>query len=54
LLIALQRSRFVRLGSQSLDRGTHSSLVSIKSLTNGGEVVDVFRHHVDHIGKHHE
>jgi hypothetical protein len=54
LLIALQRPRCVSLGSQPLDRGTHCSLVGRKCLTDGVEIVDVFRHHVDHVGEHHQ
>ena len=54
LLIALQRPRRVSLGAQSLDRGTDCSLVGRKRLADGGEIVDVFRHHVDHVREHHQ
>jgi hypothetical protein len=54
LLIALQRPRCISLGPQPLDRGTDCSLVGGKCLTDGGEIVDVFCHHVDHVGEHHQ
>jgi hypothetical protein len=54
LLIASQRSRCVGLRSQSLDRSTDCSLVGAKCRADGGEIVHVFRHHVDDVGEHHQ
>jgi hypothetical protein len=49
LLIALQVPRGVRLVPQSLDRSTHCALIRRKRLPDGGVVVDVLRHHVEHV-----
>jgi hypothetical protein len=49
LLIAAQVPCGIRLVPQSLDRGTHRSLIRRKRLPNGGIVINVLRHHVKHV-----
>jgi hypothetical protein len=51
LLVAAQRSCGVCLGPQALNRGSDRSLIRQERLPNGGIVVDVLRHHIQHIGK---
>jgi hypothetical protein len=54
LLIALQVPRDVRLVPQSLDRSAHCSLIRRKRLPDGSVIVDVLRHHVEHIWEIHQ
>jgi hypothetical protein len=49
--IALQRPGRIRLSSQSLNGGSDRSLISRKGLPDGGIIVDVLRHHVEHLRK---
>jgi hypothetical protein len=49
LLGAAQRSGVIRLGAQPLDRGSHLRLIGNHSLPNCRIVVDIFRHHLEHV-----
>jgi hypothetical protein len=49
--ITLQGSGRIRLSSQSLNRGRDRSLIRRKRFTDGGIIVDVLRHHVQHLRK---
>jgi hypothetical protein len=48
LLIAAQRSCGIGLGAQTLDGSSYFRLIGCHSLPNGGVVVDVVRHHLEH------
>jgi hypothetical protein len=49
--VTLQRPSRVSLGSQSLNRGRNRSLIRQKGLPDGGVIVNVLRHHVQHLRK---
>jgi len=39
---------------QALDRSRHRSLIRSEGLADGGIVVDIFRHHLEHLRKIHQ
>jgi hypothetical protein len=54
LLIRLQCARGVGFRPQPLNGISDCCLISGERLANGGVVVDIFRHHVQHLGKIHQ
>jgi hypothetical protein len=49
-----QRARRIRLGTEPLHRGGNRSLVSRKCLPDGGVIIDVLRHHLQHLREIHQ
>lgn len=54
LLTAAQRAGVVSLIAQTLDRGRNRSLVGVEGRADGGVVVDVLRHHLQHLREVHQ
>ena len=49
-----QRARRIRLGTEPLHRRGNRSLVSRKCLPDGGVIIDVLRHHLQHLREIHQ
>ncbi len=54
LRIAAKRTSGIGLSPQSLNRLRHSSLISRERLSDGGVIVDVLRHHLQHLREIHQ
>jgi hypothetical protein len=54
LLIAAQRASFVCLRPQPLNRGCNRFLIRQKRVPDRGIIVDVLRHHLQHLRKIHQ
>jgi hypothetical protein len=51
LRIAAKRARSIRLSPQPLNRSSNRSLIGQKRLPEGCVIVDVLRHHSQHVRK---
>jgi hypothetical protein len=51
---ATQCARAVSLIPQALNRSRDCSLICSECITNGGIIVDIFRHHLEHLRKIHQ
>ena len=54
LLGGAQRTGAVGLIAQALDGSGDGSLIGLKCLADGGVVVDILRHHLEHFGEIHQ